>query len=123
MTYLKLSDLQAYQISYGLSQSVWNIVVKWGWLEKQTVGTQIIRSVDSIGANIAEGFGRHHKKDREKFYYYARGSVYESVHWAKLAYSRALMNKKEASEILLILQLLPREINHLIKFTEINLKK
>lgn len=123
MVYLKLSDLNAYQISYKLSNDVWSIVTKWKWFEKQTIGTQIIRSTDSIGANIAEGFGRYHKKDREKFYYYARGSVYESVHWIRLSYQRTLMNKKEASDILQILQVLPREINHLIKFTEINLKK
>ena len=33
----------------------------------------------SIAANIAEGFGRYHSKDKIKFYFYSRGSSPEEI--------------------------------------------
>lgn len=46
--------LQGYQLSEKLADSVWNIVIKWDSFAKDTVGKQIVRAVDSIGANISE---------------------------------------------------------------------
>ena len=45
---------------------------------KRTVGYQIIRSADSIAANIAEGYGRYSPKDKANFYRYSRGSFEET---------------------------------------------
>ena len=69
--YLKLDDIKAYKISSELSDFVWKIVTDWDWFNKRTLGSQWIRSIDSIAGNIAEGFGRFHKKDKQKFYYNA----------------------------------------------------
>ena len=84
-TYLKIGDISAYKISYDLGNKVWKIVSKWDYFAKTTIGKQLARSIDSISANIAEGFGRFHKKDRIKFYYNARGSVFEAQDWLKKA--------------------------------------
>lgn len=46
---------------------------------------QIKRAVQSIGANIAEGWGRYHYKDRIRFLYQARGSLYEVKHFLRAA--------------------------------------
>lgn len=118
---VKLEDLSSYKISVELANLVYICVKKWGYLDQKTVGTQWIRSTDSIPANIAEGFGRFHKKDKIKFFYNARASVFESVHWLKTAYSRNLLDDKEYDQIIGLLKELPREINYLIKFTNINL--
>jgi len=70
-------------------------------------------------ANIAEGFGRHGKKDKVKFYRYARGSVYESLDWlekAKKARVRKLITKKQYDYIFKTLKSLPKEINSLISY-------
>jgi len=64
MNYLTLKDLNAYKLSFELSNYVWNIVIGWDYFGKDTVGKQFVRSVDSISANIAEGFGRFYKKDK-----------------------------------------------------------
>ena len=65
--YLKLNDIECYKIAFHLSNYVWNIVIKWKWFAKKTVGSQYMEADDSISANIAEGFGRHFKKDKVNF--------------------------------------------------------
>ena len=65
--YLKLSDIESYRIAFHLSNYIWNIVLKWEWFAKKTLGSQYVQAMDSVSANIAEGFGRHFKKDKIKF--------------------------------------------------------
>jgi four helix bundle protein len=52
---------------------------------------QITRSADSIGANIAEGFGREYPGSVAQFYRYARGSAYETLYWLDRAVSRKIV--------------------------------
>lgn len=47
--------------------------------------SQAVRSASSVGANLCEGFGRGAGGNRINFYKIARGSAYETVHWANLA--------------------------------------
>ncbi len=54
----KLDDLEIYKLSIELADEIWAIVIKWDFFAKDTVGKQIVRSSDSIAANIAEGYGR-----------------------------------------------------------------
>jgi len=49
--------LHVYQLSEKLADSVWHIVIRWDPFAKDTVGKQIVRAADSIGANISEGSG------------------------------------------------------------------
>lgn len=115
--YLKFENLKSYKASRELSRLVWSEVIKWDYLSKKSIGDQFIRSIDSIGANIAEGLGRYHKKDKIKFYYNARGSVFEAMHWLDLALERKLISKEIYNKINEELKKLPLEINYLIKIT------
>lgn len=115
--YLQLRDIKGYVNSREISRKIWEIVISWENLAKRTIGDQFVRSIDSIGANIAEGFGRFHKKDKIKFYYNARGSVYESLHWLDLTFERKLITKEQYNYLLNKLKALPMEINYLIKIT------
>lgn len=115
--YLKLNDVNSYKIAFNLSNYVWDIIVKWEWFEKDTVGKQFVRSIDSISANIAEGFGRYGKKDKIKFYRYSIGSLKESFDWNEKSKVRKLLANKDYNYILLELTKLPKELNSLIKFT------
>jgi four helix bundle protein len=60
-------DLQVFQLSEKLADKIWNIVLGWSQFEKDTVGKQIVRAVDSVGANIAEGSGRYNFQDNRRF--------------------------------------------------------
>lgn len=121
--YLKLEDITAYKKATVLGDIVYGVVSKWNWFDKRTLGVQWTDSTDSIAANIAEGFGRFHKKDKQKFYYNSRGSVYESAHWTKRAYARKLVTEQEYNEIISILRSLPKDINMQIKLTEFKLQR
>lgn len=47
--------------------------------EKFDLADQIRRSSKSIGANIAEGYGRYYYLDNVRFCYQARGSLDETI--------------------------------------------
>jgi four helix bundle protein len=115
--FLSLNDLNAYKISFNLSNYVWSKVVKWDYFNKSSLGEQFVTAADSISANIAEGFGRYGKKDKIKFYRYSVGSIKEAFDWNEKARIRKLLNKIEYDYIFGELTKLPREINHLINFT------
>ena len=121
--YLKLNDIDAYKIAFSLSNYVWDLIVKWNQFNSDTVGKQFIRAVDSISANIAEGFGRYSKKDKIKFFRISFGSMYESLGWNEKALKRKLISKSDYDYIYSELQKLPKLIHQLIKFTNSKLSE
>ena len=121
--YMKLNDIDAYRISFHLSNYIWDIVIKWEYFIRNTVGEQFVDAADSISANIAEGFGRYHKKDKIKFYWYSSGSVKETLNWNEKSKIRSLITKEQYNHIFGELQKLPEAINRLIKYTNIKLAK
>ncbi len=82
--HINLEDLEAYQLARELSRMGWDIYEKLTWQQRKIIGDQYIESTDSVGANIAEGYGRYHYLDRIKFLYNARGSLVEALHWGQL---------------------------------------
>lgn len=120
--YLDLKDLSSYNKAFGLSNDVWQLVMSWDYFAKDTIGKQFVNAIDSISANLAEGFGRYHKKDKIKFYYYSFGSVKECVDWNNKAHKRNLISDENHQRISQVLTELPREIHQLIKFTNERLK-
>ncbi len=59
--------LQVYQLSEKLSDGIWKVVLGWNSFAKDTVGKQIVRAADGVGANIAEGSGRGSLVDNRRF--------------------------------------------------------
>jgi four helix bundle protein len=121
--YLKLTDIEAYKIAFHLSNYVWDIVIKWDYFAQKTIGSQFVDAADSISANIAEGFGRWHKKDKIRFYRYSQGSNKESLDWNEKSRVRNLITKEQYDYIFSQLSILPLKINSLIKYTNEHLKE
>lgn len=121
--FLKLNDIDAYRFAFHLSNDVWGIIIGWDYFAKDTIGKQFVRAVDSISANIAEGFGRYHKKDKIHFYRIAQGSLKECFDWNEKAKVRQLLTDNGYNKIFTELNRLPRLINQLIQYTNTKLEK
>jgi four helix bundle protein len=76
-----LEDLQILKLAEAVADSIWKRVGGWDEFARDTVGKQITRSADSIGANIAESFGRFNFGEKLQFLYYSRGSLFETKYW------------------------------------------
>lgn len=120
--YLDLNDLSSYKLAMEIGTLIWDIVSQWDFFAKDTIGKQFVRCVDSVAANIAEGFGRYGKKERIVFYRYSYGSLYEARAWTQKAYDRNLITPDQLLKIRKYLETLPIEIHQLIKFTNEKLK-
>lgn len=116
-----MDNLEVYRLAMDLGEKVWNTVPAWNKYEKNTVGIQLIRSVDSIGANISEGMGRYHFNDQRRFYYIARGSLFESKTWLTKAFNRKLISEKKFNELVFIFEILHKKLNSFIKSVGRNL--
>jgi len=89
--------------------------------DKKHIGDQFLRSVDSIGANIAEGYGRFHYLDKVRFYYNSRASHYEAfTHWLELLIERERISKNEFDSINETAHILQIKLNNFIKSTANN---
>jgi four helix bundle protein len=105
-----------YQRAEQLADGVWEVVVKWTPFAMDTVGKQLTKAADSIGANIAESAGRFHPNDVIHFLYYARGSLYETRYWLRRAIRRRLITDQFYNAQNAELDSLGLEINSYIKF-------
>jgi four helix bundle protein len=104
-------DLTAYRLAIELADEIHEAVAGWPSFARWTVGLQLVRAADSIGANIAEASGRWHEADKRRLLIVARGSLYETEHWLLRAQARSLL-APEADEKL---DELMRTISGLIK--------
>jgi four helix bundle protein len=104
-------ELRVLKSAETIADSVWRHVVHWDVFAKDVVGKQLARAVDSIGANIAESFGRFHYGERLQFLYFARGSLFESKYWLNRAKARELMAAAQAQAFAAELTALARELN------------
>jgi four helix bundle protein len=113
--FIRLQDLEVYKLARELSKIGWAIYHNLTWQDKKVLGDQFIESTDSVGANIAEGYGRFHYMDKIKFYYNARASLSESNdHWVDLLNERDKVSKNNFQEYKAIAENLSKKINNFI---------
>jgi four helix bundle protein len=117
--YIPLRDLKVYQLARKLSSIAWNIYSQMSFEEKKIIGDQFIRSTDSIGANIAEGYSRFHYLDKVRFYYNARASQSEATdHWLDLLFERNKISQDIFEEFSSISKDLQIRLNNFITHTK-----
>ncbi len=97
---MKLEELKVYQMTMEMGEEIWDIVIKWDYFLKDTIGKQLVRAADSTAANLSEGFGRYHFKEAKNFGYYSRGSLYETKTWLTKAHSRNLISDIQFKEFI-----------------------
>jgi four helix bundle protein len=111
MSKVAYETLEVYQLAFDLAQRVYVLVRPWDPFDRETVGKQLVRAADSVGANIAEGFGRGNGADHKRFLRIARGSASEAIHWLRLAFTRGLVAEEVVLRIKPLLEKLPPKLN------------
>jgi four helix bundle protein len=112
---MKLEELQVYQLAMDIAERIWKIVVRWNYFAKDTIGKQLVRAVDSVAANLSEGFGRFYYGENKQFCYYARGSLYETRAWLIKAYNRDLISEEEFRSLYSEIERITVKLNNYIK--------
>jgi len=107
--------LRVYELAEDIADALWSLVLKWTPFERNTVGCQLVRAADSIGANIAEGYGRGSWKDNQRFVRIARGSLNETIHFLRRAFRRRLVTKEQTDLIKPLLDELGPKLNSYLK--------
>jgi four helix bundle protein len=115
MPHRSFEDLDVYRLAEDLADHVWDIVASWHRFAQNTIGGQLVRAADGIGANIAEGTGRGSFQDNRRFVKIARGSLYESRHWLRRAYRRKLLTEEHVALLKPLLDELAPRLNAYLK--------
>lgn len=107
----KFEELRVYRLSEEVADLVWSMVNKWPLLAQRTVGEQLVRAADSIGANIAEGVGRGSFQDNRRHVRIARGSLHETKHFLRRAFKRGLMTQAQTEALQPLVEELAPKLN------------
>ena len=89
------THLIAWQKNHQVVLKIYQLTKKFPKEELFGLVSQIRRAAASITANIAEGYGRYHPKDRIRFYLMARGSNTELQNHIILAHDLGYITDNE----------------------------
>jgi four helix bundle protein len=115
MARTNFEQLKVYQLAEDLADEIWRVVRKWDSFARDTVGKQMVKAADSIGANIAEGTGRGSFQDNRRFVRTARGSLYETRHWLRRAFTRDLLTSVQVERMKPLIDNLTPMLNSYLK--------
>jgi len=107
--------LRVYQLSEKLADQIWEIVIQWDNFARETVGKQLVKAADSVGANISEGTGRGRYPDNRRFVRIARGSFNETQHWLRRAFKRKLLTPRQVDRLKPLIDELGPTLNAYLK--------
>ena len=107
--------LRVYRLSEKIADQIWTLVLGWDSFARKTVGQQLVRAADSVGANIAEGEGRGSYADNKRFVRTARGSLNETKHFLRRAYCRKLLRTRDVDALKPLLDELAPKLNAYLK--------
>ena len=119
----KIEDLEILRSAEEIADLLWREVSGWKHFEKDTIGKQMVRSADSIGANLAEAFGRFHYGERIRHIYFSRGSLFETKYWINRCRKRGLLDEELSGDLVDRLSNLAHKINGFVKFLKAQRKE
>lgn len=115
MSKTNFENLRVYKLAEDLADTIWDVVTSWESFAKDSVGKQIVRAADSIGANIAEGTGRGSFQDNRRFVRIARGSLNETQHFLRRAFRRKLLGETDIKKLKPLVDNLAPQLNFCLK--------
>jgi four helix bundle protein len=114
----EFEDLKVLKKAEEVSDQIWKAVIRWEPFARDSLGLQLARAADSIGANIAEAFGRFHYGEKIQFLYYARGSLFETKYWINRTQARKLLTDSKVQELSVELTTLAKQLNAFTRDTK-----
>lgn len=108
-------NLDIWKESHQLSIAIYKITEKFPKKETYGLSDQLRRASTSVSANIAEGFGRFHYKEKIKFYYVSRGSICEVQNFLFLTQDLNYIDKNIARDLFTKYEILNKRLNQFIK--------
>ena len=111
-----LEDLAILRKAEAICDEIWEEVRGWERFNRETVGSQLLRAADSMGANIAESHGRFHYGEKVQFLYYSRGSQFETLYWLRRCANRSLMEATKLTKLHSQIDDLSRDTNAYINY-------
>lgn len=116
--FIPLQDLEVYRLAGKLSSIAWVIYQRLTFQQRKVWGDQMLTAVDSVGANIAEGYARFHFSEKSRFYYISRASLSEGVeHWIDLGLEREIVSIQEFESFSKIRLDIQVKLNNMIEST------
>lgn len=116
--FIPLQDLEVYRLARRRSSMAWVIYQRLTFQQRKVWGDQMLSAVDSVGANIAEGYARFHFSEKSRFYYISRASLSEDVeHWIDLGFEREIVSIQEFESFSKIRLDIQVKLNNMIKST------
>ena len=110
------TDLLAYRTSYQLSKEIFEITKQFPKEEMYALTDQIRRAVRSVGANIAEAWGkRRYEKHFVSKLTDADAERLETQHWLRTSYACEYITSKEAERLNETLLQVGRLLNGMIE--------
>ena len=89
---MPIERMEIFKRYVDISDEIWQLCTNWSAFAQRTVGEQLCRAIDSVGANLVEGDGRYSKADALRFFIIARGSAREALYWLTRAEARGLLD-------------------------------
>ena len=121
MPFLQFEDLEIWKQTRSLKNELFILVKTFPIDEKYRLADQMIRSIRSVNASIAEGNGRRTAKDRIHFCIISRGSLSETLNHLIDAFDCNYINESRLNQNCLqiksIEQMLNAYIRHLHQLT------
>lgn len=111
----EMEDLALLRSAEVICDGIWEMVSQWNEFTRNTIGQQLVRTADSIGANVAESYGRYNYGEKIQFLYYSRGSLYETKYWLRRTSQRRLLTKQQVEQYANQLDEVAKQINTFIK--------
>lgn len=116
--YKTFEDLECWREARKLRQDVSEFYKRLPPDEKFDLGSQIRRSSRSVGANIAEGYGRYHFQENIQFCRHARGSLTETLDHLIVAFDENYITEEDLQSFRQEIERCHRLLNGYIGFLQ-----
>ena len=114
--HVPMEELEVFKRFVSVADRTWDVVFKWEPFVRDTVGKQLVRDIDSIGANLVEGDGRYSDAEAVHFFRIARGSAREARYWLQRAVQRRIITETEGQDSIEQLRSATQLLNRLIAY-------